>query len=100
MASWWANKGWKLSKCCSKTASASRSRCPSLALQLRSSFYKAYAQRLASWGYAVVQYDTGMFPILTTAAEVRAGSMCTVLAARLRMLGDLCWSSASLSLHD
>ncbi len=83
MASWWAVQGWKLPKCRSKAAS--RSRCQFLALQLRASFYKAYAQRLASWGYAVVQYDAGIFPILTTAAEVRAGNVCTV-----RVKGCIC----------
>ena len=63
------------------------SHCQFLALQLRSSFYKAYAQRLASWGYAIVQYDTGILPILTTAAEVCASSVCTVLVKRLHMPG-------------
>ena len=31
-------------------------------LQCYASFYVAYAKRLASWGYAVVQYDTPVKP--------------------------------------
>ncbi len=32
-------------------------------MQMRASFYKSYALRLASWGFAVLQYD---IPLLTT----------------------------------
>ena len=39
-------------------------------LQLRASYYSSYAHRLASWGYAVVQYDADRFPILTDRQEV------------------------------
>ncbi len=41
------------------------------ALQLKSAYYSAYANRLATWGYAVVQYDTGRWPILNDRQEVR-----------------------------
>lgn len=40
------------------------------ALQLKPAYYSAYANRLASWGYAVVQYDTGRWPILKDRQEV------------------------------
>jgi hypothetical protein len=33
--------------------------------------YKAYASRLASYGYAVVQYDTAFGTIITDNVEVR-----------------------------
>ena len=39
-------------------------------LQLKPAYYSAYANRLASWGYAVVQYDTGRWPILNDRQEV------------------------------
>ena len=39
-------------------------------LQLKPAYYTAYANRLASWGYAVVQYDTGRWPILNDRQEV------------------------------
>eukprot|EP00891_Asterochloris_glomerata_P007809 jgi/Astpho2/7809/fgenesh1_pg.00117_%23_25_t len=54
---------------------------------LRASFYKAYAQRLASWGYAVVQYDAGIFPILTTAAELTFLPQITTWAQQQEQLG-------------
>ena len=41
-----------------------------LAAQLRPAYYSAYARRLATWGYAVVQYDTGRWPILNDRQEV------------------------------
>ncbi len=39
--------------------------------QMTSSYYKAYAQRAASWGYVVVQYDTPFFSLPTVVQEVR-----------------------------
>ena len=39
-------------------------------LQLKPAYYSAYANHLASWGYAVVQYDTGRWPILNDRQEV------------------------------
>lgn len=52
-------------------------------LQLKPAYYTAYANRLASWGYAVVQYDTGRWPILNDRQEVpfcahrEPGNICT-----------------------
>jgi hypothetical protein len=40
-------------------------------MQLRSSFYRAYARRLASWGYVCVQYDDPLLTIIDDATEVR-----------------------------
>lgn len=37
---------------------------------LKPAYYSAYANRLASWGYAVVQYDTGRWPILKDRQEL------------------------------
>ena len=31
-------------------------------MQCYASFYGAYAERLASWGFAVLQYDTPLTP--------------------------------------
>ena len=39
-------------------------------LQFYASYYTAYAQRLATWGYAVVQYNTPFLDIITDADEV------------------------------
>jgi hypothetical protein len=38
--------------------------------QARVYYYEAYAQRLASWGFAVVQYDVPLFSIVKDGAEV------------------------------
>ena len=38
------------------------------ALQMRASFYKAYAQRLSTWGFAVLQYNT---PLLRVVEDVK-----------------------------
>jgi len=38
--------------------------------EMASSFYTPYAQKLASWGYVVVQYDVPMLPIITDETEV------------------------------
>ncbi|KAA6429379.1 MAG: hypothetical protein FRX49_00773, partial [Trebouxia sp. A1-2] len=37
---------------------------------LKPAYYSAYASRLATWGYAVVQYDTGRWPILKDRQEL------------------------------
>lgn len=39
-------------------------------LQLRASWYRAWARRLASWGFAVVQYDDPLLRIIPDAIEV------------------------------
>ena len=39
--------------------------------QARMYYYEAYAQRLASWGFAVVRYDAPLFSIVKDGAEVR-----------------------------
>ena len=41
-----------------------------LLLQLDSTYYRTYPERLASWGYVVVRYDTGII-IQTDKKEVR-----------------------------
>jgi hypothetical protein len=41
------------------------------AVQSRASYYAPYATRLASWGYAVLQYDTPLLAMPDTATEVR-----------------------------
>lgn len=38
--------------------------------QMRASFYRAYAARLASWGYVCVQYDDPLLRIIDDATEV------------------------------
>ncbi|KAL6771963.1 hypothetical protein ACKKBG_A28455 [Auxenochlorella protothecoides x Auxenochlorella symbiontica] len=38
--------------------------------RMTSSYYKAYAQRAASWGYLVVQYDTPFFSLPTVVQEM------------------------------
>lgn len=38
---------------------------------MRSSFYRAYASRLASWGYVCVQYDDPLLKVIDDATEVR-----------------------------
>ena len=53
-------------------------------LQLRASYYSSYAHRLASWGYAVVQYDADRFPILTDRQEVVIHK-CPALAMRMNV---------------
>lgn len=40
-------------------------------MQCRSSWYSDWARRLASWGYAVVQYDDPLLRIVPDAIEVR-----------------------------
>ncbi|KAL0050014.1 hypothetical protein WJX82_002740 [Trebouxia sp. C0006] len=37
---------------------------------LKPAYYSAYANRQATWGYAVVQYDTGRWPILKDRQEL------------------------------
>ena len=39
-------------------------------MQARSGFYRAYAERMASWGYLVVQYNLPLFWIIPDANEV------------------------------
>ncbi|CAK0760866.1 hypothetical protein CVIRNUC_002807 [Coccomyxa viridis] len=39
--------------------------------QARSGFYKAYAERLASWGYVIVQYNLPLFWVIPDANEAR-----------------------------
>ena len=41
-----------------------------MSMQLRSGFYKAYAERMASWGYVVVQYNLPLLWIVPDANEV------------------------------
>ncbi len=41
--------------------------------QFRASYYAAYAERLASWQYAVVQYNTPLFDVIDDADEVTVG---------------------------
>jgi len=39
-------------------------------MQARSGFYKTYAERMASWGYLVIQYNLPLFWIIPDANEV------------------------------
>lgn len=41
------------------------------AVQARASYYHAIAQRVASWGYVVAQYDTPLLRIFNVSSEVR-----------------------------
>ncbi len=41
-----------------------------LCMQMRASFYKGYATRMASWGFAVLQYDVPVLTTLPDAPEV------------------------------
>lgn len=38
-------------------------------LQARSAYYKAYAERMASWGFLVVQYNLPLFWVIPDANE-------------------------------
>lgn len=38
--------------------------------QMRTSFYRMYAARLASWGFVAVQYDDPLLKIIDDATEV------------------------------
>lgn len=50
---------------------------------MRSSFYSAYASRLASWGYVCVQYDDPVLKVVDDATEVRRPRGAQEAACRL-----------------
>lgn len=52
--------------------------------QGRMYYYEAYAQRLASWGFAVAQYDVPMFSIVKDGTEVSARLSAHALACKAR----------------
>ena len=56
--------------------------CSNAALQSYASFYSVYAERLASWGYAVVQYDTPAEPPYATVATEARSSAREIPATR------------------
>ena len=44
-------------------------------VQARAGFYQAYAERMASWGFLVVQYSLPLFWIIPDANEVRSARL-------------------------
>lgn len=57
--------------------------------QMRASWYRQYANRLASWGFVCVQYDDPLLKIIDDATEVRPmgarPSACHVTDGRIAM---------------
>lgn len=45
--------------------------------QARLVHYKRYAEHLASWGYGVVQYETGLLSLLNDQVEVGLLASCS-----------------------
>ena len=59
-------------------------------VQARSGFYKAYAERLASWGYVIVQYNLPLFWVIPDANEVCFDAFQTRTTAFLKASHILC----------
>jgi hypothetical protein len=56
--------------------------------QLRAAYYEGYARRLASWGWAVVQYDLALLDLVPAGVEVRVAVLGIGLGCGLvRLVG-------------
>lgn len=69
--------------------------------QMRASFYKGYAARLASWGFIVLQYDVPFLTTLPDTPEVRRAASCSVVVFLSRdPLHELCLNKRNIQYEE